>query len=58
MVITHFRCQLQVGAQECAAQFGNEFLAGIAFIPPGLAPEIADQARRMLGRMNVMPTSA
>jgi site-specific recombinase XerC len=52
MVITYFRRQLQIGAQECAAQLGNEFLAGIAFIAPGLAPEIAGHARRMPGRMD------
>ena len=37
MVITHFRRQLQIGAQKCAAQLGNEFLAGVALIAPGLA---------------------
>ena len=45
MVITYFRRRLQIGAQECAAQLGNEFLAGVALIAPGLLAEIAVQAR-------------
>jgi hypothetical protein len=32
MVITHFRRQLQIGTQECTAELGNEFLAGVALI--------------------------
>ena len=48
MVITHFRRQLQIGAQECAAQLGNEFLVGVALIAPMPRAEIAGQAHRML----------
>jgi len=44
VVLTHFRRQLQIGAQKCAAQLGNQFLAGVALIAPMLPAEIAGQA--------------
>ena len=43
VVVSHFRREPQVGAQERSSQLGYQFLAGIAFVAPGLATEIALQ---------------
>jgi len=39
----------EIGAEEGSAQFGDEFLGGIAMIAPALAPHIAGEARRVPG---------
>ena len=46
MIVLDFRREFEVGAKECAAQFGDEFLVGIAFVAPGLAAKVAFDARR------------
>ena len=44
MIGPWFRRQIEVGGQEGRAEFGNELLHGIAFIPETLPPEFT--ARR------------
>jgi len=52
VVFLDFRGDFEIGAKESRAQLGHEFLAGIAFVAPGLAAEVPVEARRMFGAMD------
>ena len=41
VVVLNLRSQFQVGAKKCGTQLSYEFLAGVTFVAPGLAAEIA-----------------
>jgi hypothetical protein len=43
VVVTHLRRQAKVGAKERCSKLGNQFLAGIAFVAPGLAAKVTLQ---------------
>ena len=43
VVVAYFRRKFQIAAEKRGTQFGHEFLAGIAFVAPGLAPEVTFQ---------------
>jgi len=58
VIVTDFRREFEIGAQERASQFGNEFLVGIAGVAPALAPEFTVKAGRVLRPVTVMPISA
>lgn len=47
MIVAHFRCDPESRAEEGAGQFGNQLLAGIAFVAPGLAAEAAVETGRV-----------
>jgi hypothetical protein len=42
----YFRRDFEACAKERRAQLGNEFLAGVAFVAPELAAEVAIEPRR------------
>ena len=48
MIGSDFGSQLEIGAEESRRQLGDQFLAGVAFVAPGLAAEIAGQTARVL----------
>jgi len=41
MIVAHFWCDPEIRAEERAGKLGHQFLAGIAFVAPGLAAEAA-----------------
>ena len=45
MVVPHFRRQLEIGAQERRAKFGDEFFGGIARVAPSLSAKVAVKTR-------------
>jgi hypothetical protein len=49
VIVADFRSQLKVCAQERGTQLGDQLLAGITFVAPRLAAEIALQAAVVLG---------
>ena len=44
VVFPDLGCEPKVGGQEGAGQFGDQFLAGVAFVAPALVAEIAVEA--------------
>ena len=44
MVVADFQRDVEVGAQESGSEFRYQLLAGVAFIPEFLAPEVAGKA--------------
>ena len=49
VILLDLRCEFEISAKESGARFGDEFLASIALITPGLAAKVAFDARRVLG---------
>ena len=43
VVVPYFRRESQVGAQERGSKLGDQFLAGIALVAPGLAAKVTLQ---------------
>jgi hypothetical protein len=58
VIVPDFRRQFQVSAEESRAELGHEFLAGIALIAPGFAPEIPVETVPVPRPVRVMPISA
>jgi len=48
----------KIGGKERRAKLGDQFLAGITFIAPCLAPERAVKAGFVASPVNIMPISA
>jgi hypothetical protein len=44
VILPQCRGQIEIGAEECAAQLCDQFLRGVACIAPALAPEVAVEA--------------
>ena len=49
MVVADFRRDVKIGTEESGSQFGHQFLAGVAFVAPSLAPKVAVRRLRVLG---------
>ena len=47
MIGPRFERNCEIGTEESRAEFGDQLVGGIAGIAPPLAPEFADQARRV-----------
>lgn len=58
MVVPHFRREAEVCAEERGSQFGDQFLAGVALVAPGLAAKVTVQSRFVARPVDFMPTSA
>src|SRR4051812_19427906 len=41
VILADFRGDADIGAKIGAADFGNQFFHGVAFVPPSFAPEVA-----------------
>jgi hypothetical protein len=58
MVFPDLWCEAEVGGQEGTGKFCHQFLAGVAFVAPVLAAEIAIQAAGVPRPVGIMPISA
>ena len=58
VIVTRFKTDLKICAEERAAQFSNKFFGCIAFIAPALAAKTAIKPRGVTRPMGVMPISA
>jgi hypothetical protein len=58
VILAGLRRQIEIGAKKGAAKFGDQFLGGVAFIAPALAPEFSVKAGGMTSPVRVMPISA
>jgi hypothetical protein len=58
MILTDLRRELKVCAKKRGTQLSNELLAGVAFIAPAFAAEVALNARRVFDPVRIMPISA
>ena len=60
MILTRleFRSDAEVGAEEAASEFGNQFFARTLGLVFGVAAEVAVEALRRRRPVNIMPISA
>jgi hypothetical protein len=58
VIVARLDHKTKIGGEEHTAKFGNQLLAGVSFITPGLAAEVTVQALFVAGPMALMPISA
>lgn len=58
MVFHHFRGDIEIGAKEGRAEFGDQFFGGISFVAPPLAAKITVEAALVVRPVPLMPISA